>query len=243
MASPALMDRARRAWVGLAGVPVVFPQDGGLSVGVRADSGLCPPGWVGVVVLGGAGIVTVPGEDLIGAFAGLSVAGAVDPGLLRSRLAVRQVLGPAALAYLDETEFRPMAGPVRVESLPVQDAGLAELLTSVGTEDAEESGLEDVTSDVFVVRDASRVIAAAGYGHWPGAVAHLCVLTVPEYRGRHLARAVASAATRDALQHRLLPQWRARPAASRRVAQRLGFRDLGTQLSLLPGTPGLLFTS
>lgn len=30
----------------------------------------------------------------------------------------------------------------------------------------------------------------------------------------------------------LLPQWRARPVESRRVALALGFRELGTQLSV-----------
>ncbi|WP_220505371.1 hypothetical protein [Microbispora sp. H10830] len=44
---------------------------------------------------------------------------------------------------------------------------------------------------------------------------------------------VASAAAADALADGLLPQWRARPEPSRRVARALGFRDTGAQISLL----------
>ncbi|GAB3716712.1 hypothetical protein [Nocardiopsis nanhaiensis] len=34
---------------------------------------------------------------------------------------------------------------------------------------------------------APRVIAAAGYRHWPGDTAHLCVLTASDQRGQGLA--------------------------------------------------------
>ncbi|MBF9132087.1 GNAT family N-acetyltransferase [Plantactinospora sp. S1510] len=57
-------------------------------------------------------------------------------------------------------------------------------------------------------------------------------LTAPAERGRGLARAVATAAVTAALEADLLPQWRARPEASRRVARALGFSELGSQLSI-----------
>ncbi|NEC07096.1 GNAT family N-acetyltransferase, partial [Streptomyces sp. SID7909] len=38
--------------------------------------------------------------------------------------------------------------------------------------------------------------------------------------------------TRHALAADRLPQWRARPEASRRVARALGYRELGSQLSV-----------
>ncbi|WP_426502407.1 GNAT family N-acetyltransferase [Dactylosporangium sp. McL0621] len=82
------------------------------------------------------------------------------------------------------------------------------------------------------MRTATEVVAAAGFQAWPGDTAHLSVLTAPEQRGRGLARVVATAAVADALRSDLLPQWRARPEASRRVARALGFRELGSQLSI-----------
>jgi hypothetical protein len=259
MLDESLVGRARRVWTELAGVPVTFPA-AGIAVVTSEKSLLCPPGWAGIVVLGAAGIATIPGdglgpadgpgpgdglgpgddlgpEDGLGpALAELSIEAAVDPGTVRARLAPADILGPATLAYLDRRDFTPEGLPAAVEELPAGHADVVALVESVSAEDAGECGLDEVTSAVFVVREGSEVVAAAGYQHWPGSVAHLGVLTGDRYRGRGLAGLVASAAVADALDRGMLPQWRARPAASRRVAERLGFRELGTQLSLRPAT-------
>lgn len=66
----------------------------------------------------------------------------------------------------------------------------------------------------------------------PAGTAHLSVLTAPAARGRGLARVTGSAAVAHALAAGLLPQWRARSLASRRVAAALGFTELGAQLSI-----------
>jgi RimJ/RimL family protein N-acetyltransferase len=58
------------------------------------------------------------------------------------------------------------------------------------------------------------------------------VLTATAARDRGLARAAASAAVAHAIKEDRLPQWRARPLASRRVARALGFRELGLQVSI-----------
>jgi GNAT superfamily N-acetyltransferase len=229
------LDRARRAWADLAAVPVHFPSHG-VVVAVSAGSRLCPPGWGGVVALGGAAIVTVPHARLVPVIretlAGQRVATVADLDQVRISLSAPEVLGPACLAFLDDADFRPVGGPV--EDRPADHADLAMLLASVDPADAEECGLQEITSRAFVIRGRAGLVAAAGYRHWPGSVAHLSVLTAPEHRGQGLARTVASAAVEDARRQGCLPQWRARPAASRRVAQALGFRELGAQLSFRP---------
>jgi hypothetical protein len=144
---------------------------------------------------------------------------------------VAEVLGPATLAYCDAAGFRPPADG-GFEVLAAADPAMWALLTAVPVADAEECGLADITSPAFVIRDGDRVVAAAGYRRWPGGTAHVSVLTVPDRRGRGLARSVGAAAVADALAAGLLPQWRARPEESRRVALALGFRELGSQLSL-----------
>lgn len=98
--------------------------------------------------------------------------------------------------------------------------------------DVEESGIQEITTPAFAVREHGQVVAAAGYRDWPCGTAHLCVLTASAARGRGLARAVASAAVAHAVQQGRLPQWRARLQASRRVAHALGFRELGFQVSI-----------
>jgi hypothetical protein len=47
-----------------------------------------------------------------------------------------------------------------------------------------------------------------------------------------LGRAAASVAVAHAIGEGKLPQWRAQPQASRRVARALGFRELGSQASI-----------
>ncbi|WP_327707766.1 GNAT family N-acetyltransferase [Streptomyces sp. NBC_00464] len=231
-----LMARARLLWESLAGVPVSFASAGGPTVVTAPASALAPPGWVGTVLLGDAAIVTAPTDDVAHAvrraLAGVPTPSFTDPGAVAGAWPVAEVLGPATLAYLSAGDFAPSRpGSVEVDRLPAGHGDLLRLLASVSEEDAGECGLDEITSPVFVVRHGDAVVAAAGYRDWPGDTAHLCVLTAPHVRGRGLARQVASAATAQALAAGRLPQWRARPAASRSVARALGFRELGSQLS------------
>ena len=248
--------RARRMWVELAGAPVSFP-DNGIEVVPSAASRLCPPGWAGIVVIADSGIATIPAAPadrraagpaeggaggpgdgrsfgpaggLVAGLAGLPIEAVRDVARVRAALKPADTLGPATLAYLDRPDFTPAPGPV--EGRPADHDDVLRLVASVSAEDAGECGLDEITSPAFVVRSGADIVAAAGYCRWPGRIAHLGVLTGTAHRGRGLAARAASAAVEDALRHGLLPQWRARPPASRRVAGRLGFRELGVQLSL-----------
>jgi GNAT superfamily N-acetyltransferase len=208
-----------------------------VNVVVSPESALCPLGWVGVVALSGSAIVTVPSESAAvivrDALASLPVEDVVDGVVVREVLPVARVLGPATLAYASPEGFRPVeAGALTVEQLPSNDLELRLLEQAAGHEDAGEAALDEITSPVFVVREHGQVVAAAGYRAWPGRTAHIGVLTAPQARGRGLARVTGSAAVARALAAGLLPQWRARPPASRRVAAALGFEELGSQLSL-----------
>ncbi|MEU1366993.1 GNAT family N-acetyltransferase [Streptomyces sp. NPDC005803] len=239
METDPLMARARLLWESLAGVPVSFASAGGPTVVTAPASALAPPGWVGTVLLGDAAVVTAPTEGVAHAvrraLRGVPAPSLTDPGALARVWPVAEVLGPATLAYLAVDDFRPslrVAG--ECDRLPAGHEDLLRLLSSVSEEDAGECGLAEITSPAFVVRHGPTVVAAAGYRHWPHSTAHLCVLTAPPARGRGLAREVASAATAHALASGQLPQWRARPAESRSVARALGFRELGSQLSVLP---------
>lgn len=236
MAPATLLRRAQDLWVDLAGVATSFPASG-VRVVVAAESRLCPPAWAGIVVLGDAGIATAPDRAsarfLRASLTGGPVRAAVAADRWRGVAGVLDVLGPAALAYLDEREFRPVPGATGTAVLPAGHPDLHGLLSEVPEDEAAESGIDEITSPVFVVREHDRVAAAAGYRRWPSSVAHLCVLTGTRYRRRGLAAAVAAAAVAEALRNHLLPQWRARPEPSRRLARRLGFRELGDQVSIM----------
>jgi GNAT superfamily N-acetyltransferase len=236
MLTDPLLEQARSLWETLAAAPVSFTADGALDVVASPGSGLCPPSWVGIVALGDSAIVTVPTERMVErvrrALAGLAPDSLTRPDDVRAVLPVAATLGPATLGYVSRDAFMPASTNGPVERLVPGHHDLKALLESVDRQDAEESGLGEITSHAFVVREGGRVVAAAGYTTWPGRTAHLCVMTDAAARGRGLARQVASRAVDQALAEGLLPQWRARPPASRRVAQALGFREMGSQLSV-----------
>jgi hypothetical protein len=234
MPQPALTAQARAVWERLAGLPVVFASV--LRPAVSPQSRLCPPGWVGLVVIADAAIATVPDADtaqiMQQALSRVPAASLTDLAVLNSELVITDVLGPATLAYLDSMDFRPPPGPASTEILDVSDPALAPLLSDTDARDLDESGIVEITSPAFVIREQDRIVAAAGYRDWPGQVAHMSVLTAVHARGRGLGRVAASAAVAHALRENKLAQWRARPQASRQIARRLGFQELGSQVSL-----------
>ncbi len=227
--------RARRMWELLTNTVATFGSDGQTSVVVSAWSKLCPRDWIGIVALGDGALVTTPTEPeqqrFLASTRKMPPEKLVRPEVVRDLLPISEMLGPGTLGYADRDDFRPVRSGA-VESLPARHADIRRLLESVPPAEAEESGIEGVTSPAFVIRRDGEVAAVSGYNVWMGTVAHICVLTDPRYRNCGLARAVASAAVEHGLSAGLLAQWRARPLASRRVAQALGFTELGSQLSV-----------
>jgi hypothetical protein len=252
----ALTARARELWeflavgwtatqvTGGAGTPAVSGAQFSPAVRVTVSPGsaLSPRGWAGIVVLGDAALVTAPDPGtarlIEQGLAGLPAASLTDAYVLRNRLAVAEILGPSSLAYLDPAEFRPQPGTAAVTALDLDNPAFREFVLAADPEEVEESGLREITTPAFAVREHGRVVAAAGYRDWPHGTAHLSVLTAAAARGRGLARAAGSAAVTRAIAEGRLPQWRARPMASRRVARALGFRELGLQVSIRLTHPG-----
>jgi GNAT superfamily N-acetyltransferase len=230
----ALTARARELWEHLAGTTAGFAP--AISIAVSPRSRLCPPGWIGIVVIGDAALATAPDHQtarLAGqVLRGLPAASLAGTAVLASGLPVAESLGPAALAYLDPAEFRPGPGDAAITPLGPDNPGLRQFLLAADAGDVQESGIQGITTPAFAVRERGQVVAVAGYRDWPCGTAHLCVLTAAAARGRGLARAAASAAVAQAIGEGKLPQWRARPGASRRVARILGFRELGSQVSI-----------
>ncbi|MFC5218978.1 GNAT family N-acetyltransferase [Streptomyces coerulescens] len=232
-----LLTWARELWAALAGGAEGFVP-GTAKVVVSPASGISPPRWSAVVVLGDAALVTVPDEStaerMLRVLPRTTIDRLTDSDGLPALLPVAGVLGPAALFYLDPSAPGPSGESRDVRRRPRGDAGLAALLARSGETDADESAMEDITSPAFVQYLDGEVVAAAGYRTWPWSVAHLSVLVDPRCRNEGRARAVAAAAVRHALDAGLRPQWRARSVPSQHVARSLGFQRLGAQLSLLP---------
>jgi hypothetical protein len=230
----ALRGRVIKVWRRLSAVPTAFTHPG-VEVVRRPASQVCPPGWVGIVRLERSALVVVPTGEQASQVAtvvdGLDAEQVTDPGLLGERVRILESMGPASLAYADASTASLLLTAGVGRGAP-GDPAVADLLHACGEADVRESGLDGVTSPMFVVRDAGRVVSAAGYRVWAGAFAHLSVLTVPDRRGEGIARRAASAAAAHALGSDLLLQWRAGPEGSRAVGRSLGFLELGTQFSL-----------
>jgi hypothetical protein len=184
MQPPTPTSRSRAAWEGLAGVPVTFSP--AVPVAVSPASRLCPSGWVGLVVVGDAGIATAPTpqaaqtvQQALGAqalasgidagllsagllSAGLLRAGLLSAGLLRTRLPVAEMLGPAILAYLDPGEFRSQQREAVIEPIHPRARDLRQFLAVTGSGDLEESGIGKITSPAFVLREQGQIAAVAG---------------------------------------------------------------------------------
>ncbi|MFC8454374.1 GNAT family N-acetyltransferase, partial [Kitasatospora sp. NPDC057223] len=164
MTTDELLRRAAGLWEHQASGPVSFGPPGGVRVVVAPGSEFCPPGWVGVVTLGGSAVVTVPTEALAallsGALAGAEPGAVADAEVLRRVLPVSRVLGPAALAYLSAADFRPVrpgSGLPPVGQLPPDHPALRGLEQAAGPADSGEAALWEITSPVFVVREGGSV--------------------------------------------------------------------------------------
>lgn len=231
-----ILGKARALWEQLAAAPVSFPARGDVTVTVSPGSGLCPTGWTGIVMLDGSAIATAPtaaaAAALRAAAAKLRSADMIDPDALGRLLPLAEVSGPATLSYLDPDRFRPATSSAPIVELPNTHSELRRLAMSAPEQEVEESSLRDITSPAFIIRDNGQPVAAAGYRSWPGQTAHLSVLTTPLWRRRGLAKVAGSAAVAHALAANLLPQWRSGPVESTKVARALGFRELGSQLSI-----------
>jgi L-amino acid N-acyltransferase YncA len=238
MPRTSLLAQARDLWTDIASTNVAFPSTG-LTVVTSPTSKMCPPGWMGLVVLGEAAIATAPDDENAERarrlLADLSIAQLRSDEGVAHALTPTAILGPTALAYLTADDFRPaaLAAGQTIEELPADHEDLRALERLCSRRDTVEAGIGEITSPVFVIREADEsnaVIAASGHISWPRNIAHLSVLTAPSARGRGLARATASAAIAHALAAGMLPQWRARVPESRSVARALGFSELGTQI-------------
>jgi GNAT superfamily N-acetyltransferase len=221
-------------WRELTGDPVAFVP--GSRAAVRGSRGICRPGWVGAVRLGDAFAVEIGAARDEPAAALLACQDPTDPDEVVVALQPTETLGPGVLAYLPEPSTEPdgaIAMPSDVTISLERVAVVRGWLDSLPPDDVQESGLAEL-DEVLVARSRGRPVAAAGHHVWPTGVAHLGVVADPVDRGRGFGVAVARAAVQRAQASGLTPQWRAAEtnAASRAVARRLGFVEVGRQFSV-----------
>lgn len=153
--------------------------------------------------------------------------------------AAERVIGPAFVGYTDHDNFQP-AHSDAVRLLGPQDAAaFAALQAACDSQDWDHGGSELGGQPVMGTFAGAQLAAVAGYSLWGDRIAHLSVVTHPQFRGQGHGRAVISGLTAEVLRRGLVPQYRTLAAntPSMVLARGLGFASYATTVAvrLKPG--------
>lgn len=196
------------------------------------------PGYNGVFALfhDGAAMISLPPEradeirpllpDLKGGCTPASLAAALQP-------LAQRVIGPAFIGYASAPA--PSVGHAR--ALTPADAEKVHTLQQACDETQWEHGGSPPDQPCSGVFAGDQLVALAGYEVWGETIAHIAVITHPQFRGHgHGGSVVAHLAAR-AQAAGLLPQYRTLEsnAASLRIASSLGFAHYATSLAVRLG--------
>jgi len=226
----------RQYWGDRLGVPPDAFDGDGVTVGSAEEGGIQLFECAGALVVGAP-------EPLVSEMREAAAAAPTveDPRVVREWVEeftpVAEVLGPTFYGYADRETVEPGDSEARVLRPPDEPAH--DQFRAAITEAEWRQGAPGFdpgrTVGVFV---GERLVATAGWEVWDGLLAHLGVVTHPEYRDRGYGRAVVSLATDRALAAGLLPQYRTLDAwsGSVRLAEGLGFERFATAVLVVPGT-------
>jgi hypothetical protein len=166
----------------------------------------------------------------------LSNAELADGSTLLSLSAGRggRLLGEAVLGFTDTYVSHPRAGTVVVAN---EAEAVTDLERSCPPDDVAEVSLSLMSAHFVTLDEHDQATAAAGYGESQGILANVGILVPPALRRSGHGTLAAAIATNDALDAGLVPQWRARRGhrGSVALARRLGYREIGSQTTVLLG--------
>ena len=126
-----------------------------------------------------------------------------------------RIIGPAEVNYADETSFRSESGHRGRALSPTESDAYRALVATLDPKEAEYSG---VSPDSFPAFEAFPAFGAfsddilcsvASYEVWKPFIAHIRVVTHPNYRRRGFAKAAVQALAAAAFDCGLILQWRA----------------------------------
>jgi GNAT superfamily N-acetyltransferase len=142
-----------------------------------------------------------------------------------------RIVGPAELKYADEATFRSEPDPLG-RALSASDAVAYRSLVAALDPQQEDISVSSDAFPAFGAFSDDTLCSVASYEVWEPCIAHIRIATHPSYRRRGFARAAARALAREALENRLILQWRALAwnTNSLRLARSLGFTHYGSTL-------------
>lgn len=194
-----------------------------------------------------APIVSVPPDMLPHA---LNIANKWEPGSIRDTSQLIALLGdraglvvgPAALLYADASTFRAFgsthASQHVIRQLDVDsptDRASVRTFRDECSDEEWETGGSNLDADVMFGGFVDELLTAiAGYEVWSDCIAHLAVVTHPQWRGRSLGKQAVTAAAERALADHLLLQYRTLESnsASLALGRALGFAPFATSVAV-----------
>ena len=152
--------------------------------------------------------------------------------LQEAGLELEELLGPAFLAYADESSFESVPDQ-EVYRLTSEDK--SELEGLVEESDAEEIdnsiGDKDPETDIMFGRFVDEeLVAVSDYKFWDEEIAFISVFVSKDYRGRGFGKEAVSRAAEHSLENGLIPSYRTleKWSASVNLAKSLGFEKYAT---------------
>jgi len=140
------------------------------------------------------------------------------------------VIGPASIGYA--TAVHRPEHPARPLT-PGDVVALRALQQACDATEWEHGGCaaDSRASGVFA---KDHLVAVASYEVWGGTIAHVSVITHPDFRGQGLGRSAVAHVARRAILSDLLPQYRTLEsnAGSIRIAESLGFQHYATSMAV-----------
>ncbi|MCW1914251.1 GNAT family N-acetyltransferase [Luteolibacter sp. GHJ8] len=183
----------------------------------------------------GRAIVSFP-ADRLEELAGRLPSEGLSPDVLASHFSGQgyRVIGPAFIGYADSV--RDAGGDVR--AMDGLDRGMIDELRGACSEMEWEHGGSDLgDSPCSGSFEAGELAALAGYEVWDDSIAHICVVTHPDFRARGHAKRAASHLAARAIAAGLVPQYRTLVAnvPSMKAAEALGFQPYARSVAVRLG--------
>lgn len=146
------------------------------------------------------------------------------------RPVAEKIIGPAYIGYCTE-----VVGPIHpARTLNPEGKPALQALQQVCNATEWEHGGSSTESPCSGAFADGKLVALAGYEIWGGTIAHISVITHPDYRDRGFARSAVAHLSARALEAGLLPQYRTLETnrASIRISETLGFRPYARSIAV-----------
>jgi RimJ/RimL family protein N-acetyltransferase len=184
-------------------------------------------------------IISVPPADhaiYLARFAGFAATAFDDVAALTKLIpaAISRVIGPAWIGYADSTTFRPHPRGAARLLTGADEAAFHMLEVACPQLDWEHGGSVFGSQPLVGQFIGEALVALAGYERWGGQIAHIAVVTHPNYRGAGYGTHVVSLLAETVLAQGLLPQYRTLRAntPSMAIAAALGFAGYAENIAV-----------